>query len=86
MRKELVAYGHGLDEKDEIVALNKIDAMSDDEIAEKQQALKDAGAVNIIQLSGVARTGIDDVLRRLRPFVDANRRGDIEEEEEAWSP
>jgi GTP-binding protein len=86
VRKELVAYGNGLDEKDEIVALNKTDAMLNEEIAEKEQALKDAGAVNIIQLSGVARTGIDDVLRRLRPFVDANRLGDSDEEEEAWTP
>ena len=69
-----------------MVALNKTDAMLNEEIAEKEQALKDAGAVNIIQLSGVARTGIDDVLRRLRPFVDANRLGDSDEEEEAWTP
>ena len=60
--------------------------MSDEEIAEKQIALKQAGAVNIIQLSGVARTGIDNVLRRLRPFVDANRLGNSDEVEEAWTP
>ncbi len=87
VRKELAAYGNGLEEKDEIVALNKTDAMSEDEIAEKQQALMDAGAVNIMQLSGVARTGIEDVLRRLRPFVDTNRLGDSDpEEKKAWTP
>ena len=86
VRKELVAYGNGLDEKNEIIGFNKTDAMSDEEIAEKQIALKQAGAVNIIQLSGVARTGIDNVLRRLRPFVDANRPGNSDEVEEAWTP
>lgn len=87
VRKELAAYGNGLDEKDEIVALNKTDAMAEDEIAEKQQALLDAGATNILQISGVARTGIDDVLRRLRPFVDSNRADGIDADaEKAWTP
>ncbi|NKB21255.1 MAG: GTPase ObgE [Alphaproteobacteria bacterium] len=87
VRKELAAYGNGLDEKDEIIALNKIDAMPEDEIAEKQQALLDAGAQNVLKISGVARTGIDDVLRGLRPFVDANRLGSSDAEgEKAWTP
>ena len=85
VRKELLAYGNGLGEKDEIVALNKTDAMTEDEIAEKKQSLLAAGATNIMQISGVARTGLDDVLRRLRPFVDSNR-ADGAETEKAWTP
>ena len=38
MRAELSAYGHGLADKPEIVALNKADALSADEI--KQQAAR----------------------------------------------
>src|ERR1700723_921009 len=42
VRAELAAYGHGLTEKPEIVALNKADALSDDEIKQQLARLKRA--------------------------------------------
>ena len=42
VRAELSAYGHGLAEKPEIVALNKADALSADEIKQQAARLKRA--------------------------------------------
>ena len=42
VRAELAAYGHGLADKPEIVALNKADALSADEIKEQPARLKRA--------------------------------------------
>ncbi|MBK20079.1 MAG: GTPase ObgE [Rhodospirillaceae bacterium] len=87
VRNELAAYGNGLDEKNELVAINKIDAMAEAEIEEKRRALLNAGARDVKLISGVAQTGIEDVLRGLRPFVEANRLQDNgTETEKAWTP
>src|SRR6201994_3186653 len=42
IRAELEAYGHGLDEKPEVVALNKVDAVPEGELARKRAALEKA--------------------------------------------
>ena len=88
IRRELTAYGHGLDEKKELVALNKIDAMSENEIEEKSQLLLEAGARDVMLMSNVSNTGVEQVLRGLRPFVDANRdaRDSASGEKKAWAP
>ena len=88
IRRELTAYGHGLDEKKELVALNKIDAMSENEIEEKSQSLLKAGARDVMLMSNVSNTGVEQVLRGLRPFVDANRdaRDSASGEKKAWAP
>ena len=88
IRRELTAYGHGLDEKKELVALNKIEAMSENEIEEKSQSLLEAGAGDVMLMSNVSNTGIEQVLRGLRPFVDANRnaRDGASGEKKAWAP
>lgn len=87
IRKELTNYGHGLGEKNEVIALNKIDAMSKEEVESKEKALLDAGATNVMQISCVAHTGIDYVLRSLKPFVDANRFGNIDvNTKKVWTP
>src|SRR5215212_6591082 len=39
-RAELAAYGHGLDEKPEIVALTKIDALTPEDVTKKKAKLK----------------------------------------------
>jgi GTPase len=70
---ELEAYGGELAEKPRITALNKIDALSDDEIAEKAAALREASGGEVMLISGVARTGVTEALRALRARIDAGR-------------
>lgn len=70
---ELEAYGGALADKPRITALNKIDALSADEIAEKSAALRAASGGDVMLISGVARTGLVEVLRALRARIDAGR-------------
>lgn len=63
IRKELKAYGSGLDKKPEIVALNKCDALDPATIKKKVAALKKASRrAKIFVLSAAAGEGVKDVL------------------------
>ncbi|AHM05208.1 GTP-binding protein Obg [Roseibacterium elongatum DSM 19469] len=86
--EELSAYGGGLAEKPRVTVLNKIDALTDEEIAGKRAALEAETGGAVMAMSGVARTGLVEVLRVLRSKIDADRlrmRAD-REEPEPWRP
>jgi len=90
IRGELSAYGNGLAEKSEVVALNKIDALAADEIDEKQAALTNACGEEALCLSGVSGEGVDTALRALMTHIAArdSRRSEPEPtaEPEVWTP
>jgi GTP-binding protein len=73
IRRELKAYGAGLDRKPEIVALNKCDALTPEVIAARQAALKKACRRKVHLVSGVAGTGVREVLRTLLAKVKEGR-------------
>jgi GTPase len=81
IRGELEAYGNGLDEKPEIIGLNKIDALTAAVVKKKAASLARAakklspGAV-VLPLSGVAGTGVPEVLRALFKLVKKRRTAD----------
>jgi GTP-binding protein len=81
IRAELKAYGHGLAEKHEILALNKADAFSAAELEKKKKALEKASGGNVHLLSGVAGRGVKDVLRALVRAI-ARHREELEEQKE----
>ena len=85
--RELEAYGGALADKPRITALNKVDALTDEERAEKQAELE-AVAGPVKQMSGVAGEGVMDVLRALRRQIDAAKRAekDATEEPGPWRP
>ncbi len=84
---ELEAYGGELAEKPRITVLNKIDALDEDERAEKKAALEEV-AGPVMMMSGVSREGVTDVLRACRRRIDANRlrRKDEVEDPAPWRP
>jgi GTP-binding protein len=69
VRAELAAYGGGLAEKPEIVALNKADAMTPRQIAARRAALARASGAPVHVISGVAGQGVPEVLRALADAV-----------------
>ena len=71
VRGELIAYGGGLSEKPEVVALNKIDALRDEDIAEIGARLSAAAGQEVLAISGVAGHNVLDALRALRRFIVA---------------
>ncbi|MBO4521018.1 MAG: GTPase ObgE [Alphaproteobacteria bacterium] len=73
IRKELKLYSPKLAGKKEIVVLNKIDALTEDEIEEKTKALQKACRKKPLLMSAVAHTGTTEILRKLLPFVEELR-------------
>ena len=63
VRRELQAYEPKLARRPELVCLNKIDALAEEEIAAKAAALRAAAGRPVFLTSGVARRGLDEVLR-----------------------
>lgn len=87
---ELEAYGAGLAEKPRVTVLNKIDTLDAEERAFLKEELELAGAENILLMSGASGEGVTEVLRALRPHVEAKREAekpvDPDAEEETWHP
>ena len=80
VRKELEAYGEGLIEKPEIVALSKADAMTEEAIKAQTAKLKKACRKTPMVLSAQSGEGVQDVLRALLRIIDeAREEADIKE-------
>ncbi len=73
VRRELDRYGHGLADKIEIIGLNKIDAVPEDELAEKRRKLKRASKREVLNLSGGTGAGVAAALARLYAIVQEAR-------------
>ncbi|MEJ1160255.1 GTPase ObgE [Prosthecomicrobium sp. N25] len=90
VRKELKAYGQGLADKPEIVALSKCDTISEGERAEKTAALKKAARRVPIQLSSATRENVEKTLRGLMRALDSDKAEEANEvpaeREAAWRP
>jgi GTP-binding protein len=71
VRAELEAYGHGLTEKPEIVALSKADAMTPEAIKAQIAKLKKACKKTPFVLSAHAHEGVQEALRALLTVVAA---------------
>ncbi len=73
VRAELLAYGHGLADKPEIVALNKADAVPADELKRQASRLKRAAGKTPLILSGATGPGVPEALRALAAVIDEAR-------------
>ncbi len=86
IRGELDAYANGLEDKFEIVALTKIDALDKDEIAKKNRALKKVAGAGVMPVSAVSHNGVDEILRAIIARIDALREEAGESETKAFAP
>jgi len=98
VRAELAAYGHGLSEKPEIVALNKSDAMSMVQQEEQMLRLTRAMAAGkrrgrprseheALLMSAATGAGVPEALRALLAAIDSARSGErATRVTEAWHP
>jgi GTPase len=71
VRNELVAYGHGLADKREIVALNKADALTPEDLKQQKARLQRAAKQTPLVLSAATGKGVPEALRALRNMIDA---------------
>ncbi|MBT6135859.1 MAG: GTPase Obg, partial [Rhodospirillaceae bacterium] len=73
IRHELEAYGGGLIDKPEVIAINKIDAMEPELVEDVRAALAAETSGAVFTISGIARTGVDRVLSALLEHIHADR-------------
>ncbi len=85
---ELEAYGGHLADKPRVTALNKVDALDDEERAEAKAALEEAAGAPVLMMSGVSGEGLKEVLRAVRAQItdDRIRQAKSQEEPEPWRP
>lgn len=80
VKNELEAYGGGLTDKPEIVALSQIDILDEDELKKKAKELQKACGQKPLLLSAITNVGMVDALRALRDeivrFGTEEREGD----------
>ena len=89
VRDELDAYGNGLTDKVEIVALSKTDSMTPDAIKKQLARLKKASKTTPMLLSSASGQGVVDVLRALFKVIAASGGGTAVKSKEkvtAWQP
>lgn len=73
IRGELEAYGHGLSDKPEIVALSQVDILDDQAKAQKIKELEKASGQSVIAFSAVSHQGLDNTLRAVAKVIEASR-------------
>jgi len=73
VRGELDSYGAGLEDKPELIALNKIDAMTPREISSRRAALSRASGQMVHLVSGVTSKGVPELLRAVQDAVNRYR-------------
>jgi len=89
VRRELKAYGAGLEAKKEIVALSKCDAVDEETLTQRLEALKNAAKKTPLVLSAVSGAGVRDALFALaRDIGSADKRETAESSDahEPWRP
>jgi GTP-binding protein len=96
VRNEIELYGGGLADKPEVVALNKIDALSKEEVSEKAKQLKKACKSTPLRLSAASQKGVPKAKAKLFEIVQADRAArraveieaemTPEEKAEGWNP
>ncbi len=91
--QELEKYGGDLANRPRVTALNKIDAIDETELAIKVHELELHIGSPILQLSGVSRAGLTDVLRAVASEVEKrdaieknNKVQSSDEEPSGWRP
>lgn len=87
VRGELMAYGQGLAEKHEIVALNKCDAVDSTFVEETCRTFEAETGGIVLAISAVSGANVDAALRALKKIIDEEKTAENPvEDETTWQP
>ncbi|PZU58439.1 MAG: GTPase ObgE [Sphingobium sp.] len=94
VQDELSAYGEGLDDKPQIIALNKGDLLGEELMQDIAGQLREAGADEVFIISGATGEGVGALLDHVVPMLDQAIDDDQDDDDEdgedqrdgEWSP
>jgi GTPase len=92
IRGELAAYGAGLAEKPELLALSKCDAVEAADLKTKRRALAEASGGEVLQVSAATGAGMREALAEILQTIDSANAADRQREaaemieREGWRP
>jgi len=85
VREELAAYGGGLENKPEILALSKVDLVTPQALAAKKRALEKASGQHVYTVSAATTQGVEPVLDKLMEIAGRAQAMKVESDK-SWSP
>jgi GTP-binding protein len=85
IRNELKEYGGGLDTKEEIIAINKTDALGEELSEDQRKTLEDAIGKPVRMMSAVSGDGVQDIMYELGRVIYAAKY-ESEDEDGAFCP
>ena len=85
VRAELEAYGQGVGDKPEVVALNKADALTPEQLKQQSARLKRAAGTAPLVVSAVTGAGVSNVLRALLSLIEQDEKRPMVAAK-AWHP
>lgn len=88
VRAELKAYGHGIEDKPEIIALNKIDAIDAETLKRHVDALEAETGKRVRTISGVTGENVRPLLGEIWTAIGKNRTAIVDQEADTdtWTP
>lgn len=81
IREELKAYGRGIVDKPEILAINKCDALGEELSADQARILAEATGKEVYQMSAVSGEGTEAILFKLAEHIKESKAIPVESEE-----
>jgi GTPase len=72
IQQELKAYGHALNQRPQVVVLNKVDAIPPEQLTQHQQALSTAAQTDVIAISAIAQQGLETLLNNIWQLLEFN--------------
>ncbi len=70
IQQELIAYGQGLASKPQLLAINKVDALLDEDVDDLASQLSLATGMKVFQISAVSREGTEELLQAIWKLLD----------------
>jgi GTPase len=71
IQQELNAYGHALNQRPQVLVLNKVDAIPPEQLAQHQQALSTAAQTDILAISAIAQQGLETLLNNIWKLLES---------------
>ncbi|MCB1531272.1 MAG: GTPase ObgE [Alphaproteobacteria bacterium] len=77
IRNELKEYGQDIEDKEEIIAINKVDALGPELAEDQAKQLEKAVGKPVYKISAVSGEGVDEILYKLGAIIKESRSTDF---------